>query len=331
MSHASVCHRWASRKHESGRSGNISFRGDTIYSYHWWPMGKWHTAPDGTQYVIMPDVPYSSSTGRQMDHVYTALPRNTPVYRSRMYTQSYYSGSRRPVLEPEAVLPQFLEEIKKVYDNAFNMRMYSSERANTPVHWQFMSEAVHKRASEFCKMTGVPWLEDIDIYVISDYEREMLERMVEPIKAKVLERIAKREEKERLVAEAYEDVLAKYGLSPIEAAKAWMRGDVQSSRTSAYIQVPHDHPYYKLIGVEKIRQTMATAMRIEGAYVVTNLSASVPVESAKRLWNIMKANQSVNGEAVGDYRVIKWNGELVIGCHHIPREIVEYFVELNNW
>jgi hypothetical protein len=333
-SHASVAHKWASRKKLSGKSGNISFIGDTIYSYHWWPMAKWHTATDGTAYVIMVDKPYGNSTAKHISCVRRAIPNDVLVYYSSSYDTAYFSSRRTPRLEPDTVLPYMLERITDAYNNAFNMRLYSSERSRMPEQWMEETESIKARAMKFCAMTGLPWLDDIDKYVISSYELRLLKRMVEPIEAKVQERIKNREEKERQIDEAYIDALSRYGLSYIEAAKAWMRKEKvcgYGGFMNATINVPHSHPYYKLTKKDKLTQTMATAMRIEDNYVVTNRHASVPVESARRLWNIMKANRPVHGELVGDYTVRSWNGELVIGCHHIPREIVEYFVELNNW
>lgn len=333
--HASIAHKWASRQKERGATGNVSFEGDTIYSYGWWPMAKWHTAADGTEYVIMVKKPYSTSTANHMSYVRAAIPNHVPVYYSSSYDTSYYSMRRYPRLEPDVVLPHLLTEITDRYNKAFNMRMYSSERAAMPEQWMHATYNIWARAKDFCKMTGIPWLDDIDKYVISEYELKILNRMVEPVRQKVQERINAREERLRQIKKAHADALTRFGMSPIELAKKWMRGEMQNASYGGFMQpiidVPHEHAYYKLTGIEKIRQTMATAMRIEGAYVVTNLSASVPVESAKRLWNIMKANQPVHGEAVGDYRVVRWNGELVIGCHHIKREVVEYFVELYNW
>lgn len=325
--HASIAHLWASRKKGYGKSGNVEFHGDTIYSYGWWPMAKWHTAADGTEYVIMPDKPYSNNTAKQMNHVSNAIPDNVPVYYSSMYDTAYYSSRRTPRLEPDTVLPYMLEKITDKYNTAFNMRSYSSETAAMPEQWMNETNMIRAAAKDFCNRTGIPWLEDIDIYVISEYELKILNNMVEPIRKRMEERIAIREERERQIALAYDDAVIKFFMTPIEAAKSWMRNEFDQK----WFNVPHDHEYYKLTKNDKLMCRAATAMRIEGNNVVTNLNASVPVESAKRLWNIMKANRPVHGEEVGHYVVRSWNGELVIGCHHIPREIVEYFVDLYNW
>lgn len=64
-SHNEVCKVWASRNQDEGRAGNISFMGDTIYSYGWFEMA---TFIDDKTVLVTTDR-YSSSTS---NHISTA-------------------------------------------------------------------------------------------------------------------------------------------------------------------------------------------------------------------------------------------------------------------
>lgn len=63
-SHAEVIRVWASRSQDEGRSGNINFRGDVIYSYDWYPIGRFV----GDVVLIQSDN-YSVSTTKHINFV----------------------------------------------------------------------------------------------------------------------------------------------------------------------------------------------------------------------------------------------------------------------
>jgi len=68
--HQEVCHKWASRSQDEGRSGNISFKGDQIYSYGWWPMARFY----GEDVVFIRDASYSNSTSSHQSLMSCAIP-----------------------------------------------------------------------------------------------------------------------------------------------------------------------------------------------------------------------------------------------------------------
>jgi hypothetical protein len=74
-SHSEVCHVFASRSQSEGRAGNISFNGDTINSYHWWPMARF--IDDNT--VLFVDHSYSNSTSKHLSHLRRALNHLTVI------------------------------------------------------------------------------------------------------------------------------------------------------------------------------------------------------------------------------------------------------------
>ena len=56
--HKEVCEIWSQQNQQRGYAGNISFDGDTIYSYDWWPMAKFIEP----KIVLFRDDSYSTST-----------------------------------------------------------------------------------------------------------------------------------------------------------------------------------------------------------------------------------------------------------------------------
>jgi hypothetical protein len=325
----SVAHRWASQQKDYGKSGNIHFQSGVIYSYGWWPMAKWHYGLDGTPYIIMAVWTYSRGTSKHMGAVRGAIPNDVKVYYSNEVETQYYSYKRSPVLSPKAVIKTMLEDMAKSYEEFFNKRSYVSGRSVLPEDRMRYSTHAHSRAKEFCKLTGLAWDEDFDKYLISQSEADLMNRMI----ASVIEAREERERVQReydlLVESELRIAMSKYLIDPMEAAKRWMRGEY--TRDDSYYDLPDDDPYRRLTNTKRIYQGMETAMRIEDDRVVTSRNADVPVREAKILWERMKAGKPVHGEKVGYYTVTSWNGELVIGCHHIKREVVDYFVELYNW
>jgi hypothetical protein len=74
-----------------------------------------------------------------------------------------------------------------------------------------------------------------------------------------------------------------------------------------------------------------TMLRVKGDVVQTSRNAEVPVAAAKRLWPLVQAARNgddvsgYRGRPVGHYELtrIEANGDLVIGCHHIPYDEIE--------
>jgi hypothetical protein len=74
-----VCHIWASRNQESGKSGNLSFVKDRLLSYNWYCIGNFIN--DNT--VLIVNWTYSNSTARHMRYMNRAIPdfyKKIPCY-----------------------------------------------------------------------------------------------------------------------------------------------------------------------------------------------------------------------------------------------------------
>jgi len=322
--HSEVAHQWASREIESASCSNMSFKNGIIYSYDWWPMAKFCKTEDGKEYVIMTSWSYSSSTSKHINHVKYAIPRNVPVYYSNERNSVYY-GSREPILDDKSVLATMLNNI-----------IFSYNRYMLPkTHGRYNSEelvianyTLYNEAVAFSKMSNLPWNQDFDKYKISDHEIRIMQILATPVIKKREEIIVNKLEKERLRNEAYDRLMLKYGKNPMQMAKDWIE---RKSNNREWIEIPQDDPDAKLLGKVRLFQESETAMRIEYDQIVTNKGATISLNSGKRLWDMMKNNQSIIGEKCDIYTVLKNNGELVIGCHHIKREIIDFFVEYYKW
>lgn len=331
-SSAEVCHQWASQRKQSAKYGNIHFEGDTIYSYGWYPMAKWCTDLEGKPYVIISSFTYSRSTSRHFRYVYNAIPKNVNTYISSITEGSYFSRRNYPLLTNEAVLKHFLKKIKECYEDGFKKSSYRAMYLDpSPEGFQNKSKHIYKAAKEFCKKTGTKWEEEFDVWLISDLEVKNMHFIADPVIAEQKEKKRIAEERQRAIDKAHDEAVKKYGKSSFEMAKEWIREGGNLYRFM-YIDIPEDDEYVKLTkGGTKLYVPMATAMRIVGDEVVTNMSARVPVRHAKLLWEAIKAGKEVKGMRVGLYTVSSMNGELIIGCHHISREIIDYFVEYYKW
>lgn len=328
--HSEVCHMWASREVESGKSGNISFSNGEILSYHWWPMAKWFEDKDGNPYIIMTSQNYSSSTGKHLSHLRRAIPRHIPVFYTGEIVRSY-SGGWYPDLSNKSVLKTMLIDIEQRYNVFFVMHSHDLIETNRQI---LSNKTLYDQAKQFCKTTNTPWNQDFDKYLLSESEINIVERMLVPYQKEMELRRTKAEAMKEIIEAAKERVYAKFGSDEMEMAKLWIREGGERARRSWWgekINLPQDDPDVKASKLKFIVRSMETAMRIEGDYVVTNHSARVSVAAAKRLWGMMKNQEPIIGEKVDMYTVVKNNGELVIGCHHIKREIVNYFVEYYNW
>jgi len=75
-----VAHYWAHKVQSSGRSSNMFFEGDSIYSYGFhFKMARHHTHK-GTDYILYNSARYSSSTNKHQSEVTSAIPYNIEVF-----------------------------------------------------------------------------------------------------------------------------------------------------------------------------------------------------------------------------------------------------------
>jgi hypothetical protein len=330
-----VCHQWASRRKESASCGNVDFHGGTIYSYGWWPMATFMKAVDGADYVIMATYPYSNETSNHMGHVRRAIAREIPTFYSNR-TDGYSLYRHTPRLTVEAVMESIVESMGQIYENAFVKNSYHrgwrADSADTRIG---SSTRLREQAAQLCKLSGMPWDQDVDKYTFTPPEIEIMQKYDAERKLACAERSINAEIRHKKIEQALRDAINEFCPDSFTAACTWIKNGGSSNAKYWHeqkVEIPHSHEYYKLTRKDNIGvPAMDTAMRIDGDEVVTSMSARVPVKAAMMLWERIKANRDVVGFHVGLYEVKAFNGELVIGCHHISRRVIDFFVEHYNW
>lgn len=168
--HSEVCHVWAQQKQSEGTAGNISFRNNFIYSYHWWIMAKFIN--DNT--VLMRNWPYSSATSRHLSHVASAI----PDYVNIIYC--YDPGNI------DDSVNDFVNTIKESY-NTF-------EKKRNKVYAYQENTNAYSDLEKLCKVMdrNIP---DITHYLIGN--ESVYVRMIEEEEKRAEELQEKREQKER--------------------------------------------------------------------------------------------------------------------------------------
>jgi hypothetical protein len=80
-SNASLSHAWANQLQDNGRTENMFFEYDTIYSYgKHYIIGKQVAANNGQRVVFINSNGYSNTTAKQTNHVYRAIPDGIEVF-----------------------------------------------------------------------------------------------------------------------------------------------------------------------------------------------------------------------------------------------------------
>jgi hypothetical protein len=72
-------------------------------------------------------------------------------------------------------------------------------------------------------------------------------------------------------------------------------------------------------------------LRVNGDKIETIAGARVSLESAKILFKMIQEKRDIKGHNIEGYTVISLNGELHIGCHHIPLSEINRIAKQLNW
>lgn len=112
-SNSQLCHVWANQGQSEGRGNNMFFEGDTIFSYgHHYTAAKIHTIK-GKKIALVNSNRYSSSTGKHLNNITSAL-RGLMEY----YTASDVTNLRKASKELDAYAVERLQaalKTKKVW------------------------------------------------------------------------------------------------------------------------------------------------------------------------------------------------------------------------
>jgi hypothetical protein len=309
-SHGEVCHVWASRSQEEGTSGNISFRGDSIYSYHWWEMARFYETKSGKRYVFIRDRSYSSSTGKHMGHVRGAIPPGWEAIRIPGNQSGYFSHSRGNLLDHEDNVKQITDRIKASHDGLKNGvypdRTYRENQRDYELLKKYCRIFRLKVPAE-AKQHLLVW-DDIKYYVQGVVEKRE-QRDADREYKQNREHIANRVQYRHIMREIKPEL--------DEKMRRWRAGET------------NDVWVRDRVGV--MRTAKGYHLRVKDEMVESDASARVPIREAKILWSRIKAGKDIKGFRVGHYTVIGMNGELKIGCHTFDKKEIKEFTEFYNW
>ena len=221
-SSSEVCHVWASRSQEAGRAGNVSFRGNTIYSYDWWPMARF--LPD-KNIVLMRSWSYSNSTSSHLNYVRRAIPDNYEVI-------SVYNPDENAVQEN---IDNFTGRIEGFYKDFQTAKKYKQ--------WHQSGEiSTRKELKRYCRLFKCEYpAKDIKKYSLNTKQANI---EVEKQQARLDELKAIQEVK-------YQKRLTEIEPMRKKALKAWLSGE--SNQTSDYDKILKSYIYISDSAVLRIK------------------------------------------------------------------------------
>ena len=302
-----TAHVWAQRSQSEGRSSNLSFVGDTLYSYNWYELAKFHETKDGETVVLIRDYSYSSSTGRH---------KNMAEGATRHYKHIYIHGSAGRYGGGGYLVDHGANVCHLIIDICENLEKIKNSRLENRIRWSYREylnkiETLNWYCNEFDQLIPVE-LETLKI-TNEEVEEIIQKRNKRALELSSPENIAKREaETEKRKKREYEKI--RFELETIESD--WIKGE--TNRTTY-------NKGNKRFDFQMIR------LRLNGETVETSNHAFVPVREAKILFDLIKAGRDIKGFKIGYYTVIGINGTLKIGCHNLEREEINRFAESMNW
>lgn len=315
-SHNEVAHVWANQGQSEGRSGNIFFEGDTIYSYgHHFPMAR--LIPE-KNVVLFTNAKSSVSTEKHKGIVRSAI--DTGHYRVieclNPTPGTFYGGEKSYNHEGNVKdMVETTKDLRSKFDRARERcYYYYNEQRNWLTNlW------------EYCRLfdieipvndyTGyvIGETEAIDKYNKYSYEKEQRELKTEREKQQLFEQI-------------------KYAVNDLK--RQWIKGETDQKQIVAGWD-KHRQPQFHEKLISKGKQYFGfggTLLRKKGNQVETSRGAYVPIDQAKHLYLRWKLGGIVANEKVGYYKVDhKEDGGIKIGCHFISNQEIERFGKSQEW
>lgn len=133
------------------RGAKLSYRRDTIYSYHYWPFGQFVRNENGTC-VLWRDEKYSVSTGRHKYHAWKALGR--VGFGSDARVRPVFTIEGEPSLDHKANIAWYMAQIREKFDGALRANKYAAEKLQA-AHEQYLEL---ERYAAFFNHTVEPWV-----------------------------------------------------------------------------------------------------------------------------------------------------------------------------
>ena len=299
-----VPHLWIHETQESARNaqGNVSFDGDTIYSYSQAIARIVHNRRKG-KVVLFRDESFSVTTSGHQSNVRNSIPSDVPVFTVPsigVSSTSYYY--KHPNVEDNVV------------DHKHNLKSYQN-RIDSAV---LAAKRAHKRSANRVRSAARTAVEG-DAY--AEFFN-LKTRFHIPELPGMAEKVQQQQESNRIEAEQWEarDRIFKRQLE--EERERFISEDLPAWRSGEknHIRFPWEFP---------------VALRIVDDQVQSSQGASIPAEHAKKVVPIVRAIQKgtrpayvTNGHTIhlGHYALnsITGDGTITVGCHVIPFSEVDY-------
>lgn len=299
FSNKEIPHKWAHATQDHARGSNLSFQGDTLYSYST-PIARIYRRRRLDVLVLFSDHNYSATTAKHLSYARRATSHLTCVEVPR-YVIGCQSSNRR-----------YTRSVSEKDDHAANV-----------AHLIDKLEAIHKVAGRAKQRRNVEWQQEeaehahkalADYLIFFGIRRKM---PLMPSFAAALER-AERIEKP----------------DPVRDAKRFKAREQREARLAALIAGAAQHwrdtgGYPASLKRADIMRREGVLLRVDGADILTSMGARVPLAAAPMVWNLVQRARSQGGFEptralgrlkIGDYPLdrIDADGTLRAGCHVIP-------------
>jgi len=295
-------HVWASQSQETGRAGNISFEGDSIYSYGHWIMARF--IEPGV--VLIRDDKYSVTTSSHQRLVRSAV--------SHCKTLEVANLDRPP--KHQENMQHLLAKTREAADKFWGALGWCGSW-----HEKRYKEVVKqaKDYAEYFKL-ALPPLFGLELSGQRAKAKRKQQKQFEDTRA---EREA---EQQRRRDAAYEKAAPMLDQLRSSFEQRWMSGE-QLHRGHREKVVVDGFTFYAGCSFSQDR----LRYRPERDEVETSQGAYVSAKAARLLYDRIVAGKPVHGHKINNYTVIGYNGELKVGCHVIGRSEIDRFAKVMNW
>lgn len=301
----SVAHEWTKQVHEYGANGpksnhNFYFRGATIYSYgQHFPIATILPRRKGEpQTVIFTTRGYSITINAHIWATKRAIPSDWRV----IYCENIFPATKetheRNIKDMLLTLEGLADKQKHARSNDYRPEI-NRLVLNLDSYCHVFKLRRSKRVQSIIDKVGEPelWAGLCNISTVEGAAMDARKRE------------AQRERAKRLAAEEERQVKCAEGMLPTALEVYHAGGDkfrwaLQQAEHSVY---------------EVFSRLGYTALRLTGdrEEVATSEDAFISVETARRIWPLLKARQAP--EEIQGYRTIGFkDGVLIVGCHRIP-------------
>lgn len=286
-----VCHKFNEQSQSEGRSGNIFFEGNKIYSYGYHYLLAEFISPET---ILINNRGYSSSTIKHIHILSQATRDKKRVFITKIHLEivllqleELYKNlikARKPLFKKESIEALYLDFISDVN---FLGGFYIGDGFNRSfdfVPYSEMNKEQKEKYNRICEIRNLA-----NEYASTETYKKKIERAKE-LEATKEQRAKEKREKQR--AEQLENFYS-YKSGRIN----WLEFD--------------------LLRLSKC-----------GEFVETSQAVKIPIKEAQRFYKLFKSGAKLIGEKISQYTTISNENYLQIGCHKIEHKEVNKIGEL---